>query len=103
MLRDWADRRQLKDRTISYIHTTDTASIRLLSRSFRETAASTDDLTVIIVNFTDMLSHSVTDNPILREIAPDDAAFRSIFLSWLSHSPLRKLIENIADARRPML
>lgn len=103
MLRDWADRRQLKDRTISYIHTTDTASIRLLSRSFRETAASTDDLTVIIVNFTDMLSHSVTDNPILREIAPDDAAFRSIFLSWLSHSPLRKLIENIADARRPIV
>jgi DNA-binding response OmpR family regulator len=56
-----------------------------------------NDLNVIVYNFVDMLSHARTDMAMIRELAPDEAAYRSITRSWFEHSPLHEVIKKIAD------
>ena len=43
-------------------------------------------LTAIVVNAVDMIAHSRSDYPILKEIAPDESAYRSLTKSWFKHS-----------------
>jgi predicted AlkP superfamily pyrophosphatase or phosphodiesterase len=50
-------------------------------------------LNVIVYNFIDMLSHARTEMEIIRELADDDAAYRSLTLSWFEHSPLYDMIK----------
>src|ERR1700761_1720666 len=45
-----------------------------------------NDLNVVVYNFVDMLSHARTDMQMIRELASDDAAYRSLTLSWFEHS-----------------
>jgi hypothetical protein len=52
---------------------------------------------VIVYNFVDMLSHARTEMEVIRELAEDDAAYRSITLSWFEHSPLLDILRNIAE------
>ena len=54
-------------------------------------------LNVIIYNFIDMLSHARTDNDIVRELAGDEKAYRSLTLSWLEHSPLIEMLQALAS------
>ncbi len=54
-------------------------------------------LNVIVYNFVDMLSHARTDMEILKELAGDEAAYRSITLSWIEHSPLHDIIRFISE------
>jgi DNA-binding response OmpR family regulator len=56
-----------------------------------------NDLNVIVYNFVDMLSHARTDMAMVRELAPDESAYRSITKSWLEHSPLMDIIRKIAE------
>lgn len=59
----------------------------------------TNNLNVIVYNFVDMLSHARTDMEVIRELADDEAAYRSLTLSWFEHSPLRDIIQNIAQRK----
>jgi len=52
---------------------------------------------VVIFNFIDMLSHARTDVEIIRELASDEAAYRSITVSWFEHSPLFDLLKRLAE------
>jgi hypothetical protein len=68
----------------------------------RELAASVNnlmgnDLNVIVYNFVDMLSHARTDMEMVRELAPDEAAYRSITRSWFQHSPLLDVLKRVAE------
>ena len=54
-------------------------------------------LNVIIYNFIDMLSHARTDSNIVRELADDERAYRSVTLSWMEYSPLHEMIKYFAD------
>jgi hypothetical protein len=56
-------------------------------------------LNVIVYNFVDMLSHARTEMEVIRELASDDAAYRSLTLSWFSHSPLQQIIKEIAKIK----
>jgi hypothetical protein len=56
-----------------------------------------NQLNVIVYNFVDMLSHARTDMEVIRELADDDAAYRSLTLSWFEHSPLKQMLTNIAE------
>lgn len=47
-----------------------------------------NNLNVLVYNFVDMLSHARTDMVMIRELANDEAAYRSLTLSWFEHSPL---------------
>lgn len=53
-------------------------------------------LNVVIINFIDMLSHSRTDSKMMRELANDEAAYRSLTLSWFKHSPTAEMFRRIA-------
>lgn len=57
----------------------------------------TNDLNVIVYNFVDMLSHARTDMAMIRELAPDESAYRSITKSWIEHSPLLEALRLIAE------
>ncbi len=57
-----------------------------------------NDANFIVYNFVDMLSHARTEMEVIRELASDEAAYRSITVSWLEHSPLFEIIKKIADA-----
>ena len=52
---------------------------------------------MIVYNFVDMLSHARTDMAMIRELAPDESAYRSITKSWFLHSPLLEMFKKIAD------
>lgn len=56
------------------------------------------DFTAVVYNFVDMLSHMRTESDIIKELAADEAAFRSITESWFDHSPLKQLVELAAEA-----
>jgi hypothetical protein len=51
----------------------------------------------IVYNFVDMLSHARTEMEVIRELAQDEAAYRSITLSWFKHSPLLDILKTIAE------
>ena len=52
--------------------------------------------TAIVVNFVDMLAHTRSDSPILKEIAPDESAYRSLTRSWFLHSSLYDMFKSLA-------
>ena len=52
-----------------------------------------NDLTVIVYNFIDMLSHARTEMEVLKELAADEKAYRSLTRSWFLHSPLWATIQ----------
>jgi DNA-binding response OmpR family regulator len=58
-----------------------------------------NNFNVIVYNFVDMLSHARTEMEIIRELADDEAAYRSITLSWFEHSPLLDIIKQIAERK----
>lgn len=52
-----------------------------------------NDLTVVVYNFVDMLSHSRTEMEMIKELASDDKAYRSLTHSWFKNSPLLEIIQ----------
>lgn len=55
------------------------------------------DLTVIVYNFIDLLSHANTEVEMIRELAGNDSAYRSLILSWFQHSQLLDMIRQMAE------
>jgi len=53
-------------------------------------------LTSIVVNFVDMLAHGRSDSSLLKEIAPDESAYRSLTRSWFVHSSLFGMLRTIS-------
>ncbi len=51
----------------------------------------------IAYNFIDLLSHQRSENDILMEIAPDEAAFRSLTKAWFEHSVLLDIFKFIVE------
>lgn len=67
---------QLEDQILNYLH---------------------NDLTVIVYNFIDMLSHARTEMEVLKELAGDERAYRSLTNSWFIHSPLWTALQKISQ------
>lgn len=55
-----------------------------------------NDLNVVVINFVDMLSHARTESKMIRELASNDAAYRSLTEAWFRHSPAFELFRKIA-------
>jgi len=55
-----------------------------------------DKLSVIVYNFVDLLSHVRTEMEVLKELAEDEAAYRSLTVSWFEHSPLYEIVEQLS-------
>ena len=54
-------------------------------------------LTTIVYNFVDMLSHSKTEMEMIKELASNDKAYRSLTNSWFLNSPLFEIIKNASN------
>jgi CheY-like chemotaxis protein len=60
-------------------------------------------LNIIVYNFVDMLSHARTEMEVIRELADDESAYRSLTLSWFEHSPLQEMLKQIADKKATLI
>jgi CheY-like chemotaxis protein len=56
-------------------------------------------LNIIVYNFVDMLSHARTDMEVIKELADDETAYRSLTFSWFEHSPLMDIIKFAAEKK----
>ena len=53
-------------------------------------------LVALVFNFLDLLTHGRSESRVLRELAPDEAGFRSLLESWFSHSTLFEILKKVA-------
>ncbi|TSA25860.1 MAG: response regulator [Ignavibacteriales bacterium] len=69
-----------------------------VGRSFEQNVLShrKTHFMAVVVNFLDMIAHGRSDSQILKEIAPDEAAYRSLTNSWFQHSSLLNTFRAIA-------
>lgn len=79
----------------SYHKVNDSAAGEKLLRDFSQ--LEENDLNVIVFNFIDMLSHARTESRMIRELAANNAAYRSITESWFRHSPAIEFFRKIAE------
>jgi DNA-binding response OmpR family regulator len=56
-----------------------------------------NDLNVVVFNFIDMLSHARTESRMVRELANNESAYRSITLSWFRHSIISDFFRILAQ------
>ena len=56
-----------------------------------------NDINVVVLNFIDMLSHARTESKMVRELANNESAYRSITLSWFRHSVVGELLKALAQ------
>lgn len=60
-------------------------------------AMMTNQLSVLVYNFVDTLSHARTEMEIIKELANDEAAYRSLTLTWFRHSPLYDFLRRLSE------
>jgi len=53
-------------------------------------------LVSMVFNFLDILAHGRSESEILQELAPDEAAFRSVMKAWFTHSPLYDILRALS-------
>ena len=61
---------------------------------------SNTNLVAVVVNFLDMIAHGRSDSDLLKEIAPDEPAYRSLTSSWFTHSSLLGTLRALAKMDR---
>jgi CheY-like chemotaxis protein len=74
-----------------YFKITNLAGGKKLVESFK--SLKNNDLVTVVYNFVDMLSHAKTEMDVVKELASDDKAYRSLTLSWFKNSPLLEIIQ----------
>lgn len=74
-----------------YFKITNFAAGRKLADNFK--SYKSNDLVTVVYNFVDMLSHAKTEMDVVKELAADDKAYRSLTLSWFRNSPLLEIIQ----------
>ncbi len=85
----------------SYHKILDVEGGRKFAERFQELMGN--DLNVIVHNFVDILSHARTDTEVIRELAEDEPAYRSLTLSWFDHSPLLEILRKISESGARMV
>ena len=92
------DRKRIKLRNdLKYIKIIDPE----VGRNFEQNIHSYQNthLTAVVVNFLDMIAHGRSDSDILKEIAPDEAAYRSLTQSWFNHSSLLNIFRALSKMK----
>jgi len=84
------------DLTFNYNKITSLKSAKELDENFNNLKSS--DLSIVVYNFVDMLSHSKTELDVIKELAGDEKAYRSLTLSWFKNSPIFNTIQKAQKA-----
>jgi len=73
-----------------------------VGRNFEQNILSYQNthLTAVVVNFLDMIAHGRSDSDILKEIAPDESAYRSLTNSWFTHSSLLSTFKSLSSLKK---
>lgn len=87
--------------TFSYSKINDSAGVERFISHYND--ISLCDLNVVVVNFIDMLSHARTEMRMVKELAGDENAYRSITLSWFKHNAIGELFRLLADKGRTVV
>ncbi len=74
-----------------YFKITNLSSGKKLVENFK--TLKSHDLVTVVYNFVDMLSHAKTEMDVVKELAGDDKAYRSLTQSWFKNSPLLEIIQ----------
>lgn len=74
-----------------YFKITNLSSGKKLAENFK--GLKDNNLVTVVYNFVDMLSHAKTEMDVVKELASDDKAYRSLTLSWFKNSPLLEIIQ----------
>ncbi len=82
--------------TFSYNKVNDSDGAENFMQQFKN--LQKNDLNVMVINFIDMLSHARTESKMVRELANNESAYRSITQSWFKHSILSELFKNLAQS-----
>ncbi|MEO8231523.1 MAG: bifunctional response regulator/alkaline phosphatase family protein [Ignavibacteriota bacterium] len=95
LLQHLLDRKRIKLRNdLKYIKIIDPE----VGRNFEQNIHSYQNthLTAVVINFLDMIAHGRSDSDLLKEIAPDESAYRSLTNSWFSHSYLLNIFTTLS-------
>ena len=84
-----------------YYKITNLKSGKELADNFNGTKQN--DLTAVVYNFVDMLSHSKTEMEVIKELAGDDKAYRSLTVSWFKNSPLFEIIQKAQNLGQKLI
>jgi len=74
-----------------YFKITNLSNGKKLAENFK--GLKDNNLVTVVYNFVDMLSHAKTEMDVVKELASDDKAYRSLTLSWFKNSPLLEIIQ----------
>ncbi len=58
-----------------------------------------NDINILVYNFVDILSHARTEIGLIRDLAEDERAYRSLIRSWFIHSSLFDLLKLLSEQR----
>lgn len=94
LIRTQFDRYRRKE-TFSYHKINNSADADKLLQQFH--FLEKNDLNVIVFNFIDMLSHARTESKMVRELANNESAYRSITLSWFRHSVISDFFKMLSQ------
>jgi CheY-like chemotaxis protein len=84
-----------KDIKADYFKVTNTTNSKQLADNVLNYC--NNNITAIVYNFIDALSHSRTEMEVIKELAPDEKAYRSITKSWFLNSPLWTVLQKLAE------
>lgn len=93
--------REAKDFSFSYHKLMNSSAGEKLASDIK--SLTNNDLNILVVNFVDMLSHARTDSKMIRELASDESAYRSVTRSWFRHSSTLELLKAIGETRAKII
>lgn len=96
LIRTQLDRYRRSTTKFSYHKVNDSTGADKLLQQFSQ--LEDNDLNVVVINFIDMLSHARTESKMVRELANNESAYRSITLSWFRHTVLSDLFKRLAES-----
>ncbi len=88
--------RYRRKNSYSYHKINDSAGAEKFIQQFHR--LESNDLNVVVFNFIDMLSHARTESRMVRELASNESAYRSITLSWFRHSVISELFKLLSQS-----
>ncbi len=98
LLETWLERRRIKTNgRVGFIKIFDTDFGRKIEREINDYVDNS--ITAVVINAVDMIAHSRSDYAILKEIAPDEAAYRSLTSSWFRHSSLFGILKSLSERK----
>lgn len=87
--------------TFSYHKINDSQGADIFMQQFNNLLSN--DLNVVVFNFIDMLSHARTESKMVRELANNESAYRSITISWIRHSVMSELFRVLSQTNMKVI